>query len=129
MENPRTIEDILKAAGVARMGEVSDGYHTFDELYEHRVALFMLVCRLLCHHSWRSQLHGDGSCFLGWFVLGLFKTPGSQITYHLPMRLWERAAFAQTLDRAPEFDGHTSSDVLDRLSGLAVIEVQATRTG
>lgn len=25
-------------------GEVSDGYHTFDELYEHRVALFIALC-------------------------------------------------------------------------------------
>ena len=28
-------------------GDISDGYHTFDELYEHRIALFITLARLL----------------------------------------------------------------------------------
>lgn len=27
-------------------GDISDGYHTFDELYEHRCLLFIRLCLL-----------------------------------------------------------------------------------
>lgn len=103
------------------VGQVSDGYHTFDELYEHRVALFRAVCCMLAadgRNVWRSKLHSDGSAFDGWFVMGIDDTPGCQITYHLPMARWADTDFATTLERAPTFDGHTSADVLERLAGM-----------
>lgn len=28
-------------------GEVSDGYHTFNELYDHRIKLFITLCRVI----------------------------------------------------------------------------------
>jgi hypothetical protein len=104
------------------MGLISDGYHTFDELYSHRVQLFIALCKHLDYSGrewpWRSKLHSDGSSFEGWFVLGLYKKPGEQITYHLPMSKWDECRFAETLERAPEWDGHTSADVLERLKTL-----------
>lgn len=100
-------------------GQTSDGYHTFDELYEHRIALYLTLCRLLESEwgadVWKSRLHSDGSGFDGWFVLGVYRGPGDQITYHLPMSRWNDAPFAVELDRAPEFDGHTSADVIERI--------------
>jgi hypothetical protein len=105
--------------------DISDGSHTFDELYEHRFALWMVLCREFASNPahqhgprsevWRSRLHSDGSQYDGWFLLGIGKNPGEQITYHLPNEKWGCCEFAQTLERAPEFDGHTSADVLDRL--------------
>lgn len=114
-------------------GKISDGYHTFDELYDHRITLFIAVCRLWHFHcaptvfktvdgqvrnAWRSKLHSDGSSYDGWFVLGLMKSKGDQITYHLPLLRWDETDFAETLDTAPEFDGHTAADVLQRLKDL-----------
>lgn len=101
-------------------GEVSDGYHTFDELYDHRVTLWIALCRERCDHIsvWRSTLHSDGTTLPGWFVLGMYETPGRQITYHIPMERWDETGFAETRDSAPEFDGHTSEAVLDRLKNL-----------
>lgn len=104
-------------------GETSDGYHTFNELYDHRIVLFLALCRATDIVSpgiaiWRSKLHSDGSAFDGWFVMGIGTTPGEQITYHLPLSRWDDAAFAETRERAPEFDGHTSADVLERLNRL-----------
>lgn len=64
---------------------------------------------------WRSRLHHDGSAFDGWFIIGIGKEKGEQITYHLPERMWSDCDWAETLDRAPEWDGHTSADVLERL--------------
>ena len=103
---------------------VSDGYHTFGELYDHRITLFKLVCQLELEASseqgkpafvWRSKAHSDGSVWDGWFILGLNKEAGKQITYHLPVSEWDSCGFAETLDKAPDWDGHTSADVLQRL--------------
>jgi hypothetical protein len=114
--------------------EVSDGYHTFDELYEHRIALYIALCRGLAsiqaisdmaggfmtkdYYIWRSKLHADGSSFEGWFILGIDKEAGEQITYHLPLSRWDETDFAETLDNAPEWDGHTPQDVINRLKKL-----------
>lgn len=112
--------------------QVSDGYHTMDELYHHRIILYIALCRSLMgtmYHTedsdtpilrkiWRSKLHSDGSSFDGWFVLGIGKEKGEQITYHLPLSEWGQTEFAETLEKAPEFDGHTSDDVLLRLTNL-----------
>jgi hypothetical protein len=115
--------------------EVSDGYHTLDELYDHRIRLYIATCRLL-HRIytryqvqydgvapweqpvWRSKLHADGSAYDGWFILGIFRESGKQISYHLPLSVWEATDFAETLELAPEWDGHTSVDVLERLKTL-----------
>lgn len=107
--------------------KLSDGYHTFGELYEHRVELFITLCRIIESNLkiqsdgkgiWRSKYHSDGSSFDGWFIMGIFTISGAQISYHLPISKWEWTSFAKTLDKAPDFDGHTSKDVLTRLKSL-----------
>jgi hypothetical protein len=40
------------------------------------------------------------------------------MTYHLPLVEWDNTSFAQTLERAPEYDGHTPNDVLERIKAL-----------
>jgi hypothetical protein len=35
---------------------------------------------------------------------------GVQITYHLPEYKWTQTEFAETLERAPEWDCHTPAD-------------------
>lgn len=108
--------------------EADDDYHTFDELYEHRAALVLALARLRFILSkgdrgdddfnpvWCSKLHSDGTMYDGWFVIGFGLEPGDQITYHLPMKYWGHAIqWAHYRDRAPEWDGHTSQDVLKRL--------------
>ena len=44
-------------------GKISDGYHTFDELYAHRCTLFSAVMKSNKHLSWKSFFHDDGSNF------------------------------------------------------------------
>ena len=99
--------------------KISDGYHTFGELYEHRITLYIALCRKLEKgRVWRSRAHSDGSIWEGWFVLGIGDKSGEQITYHLPMSKWQETDFAETLDKSPDYDGHTSEDVLERISRL-----------
>lgn len=103
------------------LGHLSDGYHTFDELYDHRITLFIALCKQLemnCEYVWRSTLHSDGSAFDGWFIMGIHTDPGKQITYHLPLSRWSETDFAVTQEKAPEWDGHTPADVIERLKTL-----------
>lgn len=114
---------------------ISDGYHTFEELYEHRIINYINTCLYLhllnsgtikyvdvefprLHQVWKSKVHSDGSVWDGWFLLGIDKEAGKQITYHLPIEYWNNVLWAETLNKAPEWDGHTSADVLERLKSL-----------
>lgn len=104
---------------------ISDGYHTFGELYEHRIINYIKLAELAAISGdsksepvWRATVHSDGSVWKGWFLLGINTSPGKQITYHLPMSKWDDCKFAETLNRAPEFDGHTSQEVLQRIKNL-----------
>lgn len=100
-------------------GEISDGYHTFNELYEHRHILFIALCKK-SDNVWKSMKHSDNSEFKGWFILGINRQQGKQITYHLPLSKWHDCDFAETLDKAPLYDNHKSSDVLKRIMELKV---------
>lgn len=95
-------------------GEVSDGYHTFNELYDHRCALFLAFIRSSHCKSWKSRTHHDGKGWGGWFIVGL-ELPTGTISYHLPDKLWDVADFIPTRERAPEWDGHTPAMVVERI--------------
>lgn len=117
-----TIKDVNKL--IKKMGsyKISDGYHTFGELYEHRAMLFIALCSMVHLYSkrlkvWKSQKHFDGTMYKGYFILGIGTKKGEQITYHLPMEYWNNAV-VDYRSRAPKFDGHTSKDVLERLKKI-----------
>src|SRR5262245_56373579 len=98
------------------VGEFSDGYHTFNELYEHRFLLFLAMVKSRAGvPAYMSKVNYDGSSWDGWFVLWTL-TPVGQISYHLPMKYWDIAAqWATEKPRCDDYDGHTSQDVIDRM--------------
>lgn len=93
-------------------GETSDGYHTFNELYEHRVLLWINLC-LLQHPKmcYVVENHYDG-----WFLLGV-QTPQGQLSYHCPNKYLYLCKIFPRLQ--PEWDGHSSDDVIKRLLFIA----------
>lgn len=104
-------------------GSTSDGYHTFDELYEHRHRLFIALLHLQAvldwktwdePSPWKSKKHSDGSEMEWWFLAWTKNLDWEMITYHLPVLLWDDVAIRE-LSLAPEWDWHTSADVLERL--------------
>ena len=110
------IKDLSKKE-VLDPSKIDDGYHTFEELYRHRNLLFVHLCKVSCETKcevWRSVKNADGTMWKGWFVMGIHKEEGKQITYHLPIEFWEHTMFAETLDKGL-WDGHTSDDALQRL--------------
>lgn len=101
-------------------GETSDGYHTFNELYEFRklynAALFnewALQNKCNVHKSFK---HHDGElCFSGgWFIV-MATLPTGQISNHYENKDWDLFK-CEERECAEEWDGHTAKDVADRLT-------------
>lgn len=120
--NGASVGDINTLTGVRLKvdGGTSDSYHTFDELYYHRMILFSVICNQNKELAWKSRLHDDGTMFEDYFIVGL-KTPQGQFTYHYHKEYWDYFAVRE-LERAPKWDGHTSDDVIRLASLLEVVE-------
>jgi hypothetical protein len=103
------------------MSQVSDGYHTFAELYEHRMALTAAFLEALRYsrlgRSWRSKAHhpDDQEIPSGYFIVGVELGRFEQITYHYEMKHWDLFDMCEDKQHAPKWDGHTSNDVVKRL--------------
>lgn len=114
-------------------GEISDGYHTFNELYEFRkvynAALFNEWANADINNddgSWgnkhdvhKSWKHNNGElCFGGgWFIV-VAVLPSGQISNHYEAKDWDLFKIPETEKAKYEFDGHTPADVLKRLRSL-----------
>lgn len=94
---------------------VSDGSHTFGELYHHRAMLFATICNMNKDISWKSYLHSNGDMIKNFFIVGV-DTPEGQFSYHYPLEYWS-VFKVEVLSLAPEWDGHTSEDI-DRLLSI-----------
>lgn len=88
---------------------ISDGYHTFDELYLHRMILSSLFFNSHPDKSWKSKQHHDGTMFDGMFIVGI-ETPKGQYSYHYKLEHWDLFDVAP-MEYAPEYDGHTPQDI------------------
>ena len=60
---------------------ISDGYHTFGELYFHRMVLSSIVFNTYKDKSWKSKLHSDGTMYDNYFIVGI-DTEKGQYSYH-----------------------------------------------
>lgn len=129
--------DAIAVESHVDIAQVTDGYHSFDELYQHRHALFIALCcelRISGTNVWYSHTHHDGSGYPSWVLVGADLHTGldangdvTPISYHLPATYIPHldAAGVTFVSRAPYWDGHTSHDVIDRL--LAAYGDSATR--
>lgn len=107
---------------------VSDGYHTFDELYEFRKLYnAQLFNEWANGHKegfgvkygvYKSKKHYDGEdCFGGgWFIV-MATLPSGQISNHYELKDWDLFNIPER-EKADEWDGHSSADVLERLKNL-----------
>lgn len=97
-------------------GETSDGYHTFNELYEYRMlynAAFFNAERYFGQH--KSKRHADGElCFGGgWFIV-MIQLPTGQVSNHYELKDWDLFDIPER-ERADEWDGHTPQEAAKRL--------------
>lgn len=139
----KEIQEKINSLPQEMIGELSDGYHTFNELYEFRkmynAALFNAwaikdeVIRTYAintkteidknsqvyknvHKSWK---HNDGElCFGGgWFIVSAM-LPTGQISNHYPASDWDLFRVPICEKALFEYDNHTPQDVISRLKSL-----------
>jgi hypothetical protein len=100
---------------VEKVEDISDGYHTFKELYHHRMVLFSIICNQNKNISWKSFLHQDGTMFKDYFIVGIDTVKG-QYSYHYHKDNWNYFK-VKVLEKAPAYDGHKPNDI-DRLKSI-----------
>lgn len=103
--------------------QISDGFHTFVELYTHRRALTAVLAAVASSEgdSWRSkQHHPDDSPMFegGYFIVGI-ELPTGTITYHYKLEHWDDFAAVPELPHAPKWDGAMPADTVTRCLELA----------
>ena len=98
------------------IGDFSDGYHTFNQLYYQRMMLFATLVKTYKERAWKSLRHESGElCFGGgWFIVGI-DTPEGSYTYHYETKDFHLFD-CQELPTAKHWDGHTEEDVTRLLS-------------
>lgn len=90
---------------------ISDGYHTFQDLYKQRLYLTAALFNAYPELAYKTRKHVDGSpCFDGKWFLVVIETPEGQYSYHYENRYWNLFKIPE-LKKAKGFDGHTSKDV------------------
>lgn len=111
------IKAICDIARIDEIGELSDGYHTFNGLYHQRAVLFAALVKAYKDKAWKSLRHENGEkCFGGgWFIVGI-DTPAGSYTYHYEDEYWSMFD-CEVLERGKHWDGHTDKDV-ERLMTL-----------
>lgn len=146
------ISDLVKLNPDFPVELISDGYHTFKELYEFRMlynaALFnewsktsdkkytayvkikdeyikAYISNYAVHKSWN---HHDGEpCFGGgWFIVSAM-LPTGLISNHYKAEYWDYFKVPEVEKALFEFDGHTSEDVQKRLTSLILGNGSANR--
>lgn len=94
---------------------ISDGSHTFGELYHHRAILFAVICNTYKENSWKSWKHEDNTMYEDYFIVGVTTAKGNY-TYHYYKDYWDIFKVKE-LPNAPAYDGHKPEDI-DRLFTL-----------
>lgn len=97
-------------------GQISDGYHTFDELYYYRMlynaAFFNTLPKRIVH---KSKRHYTGEeCFGGGMFIVMAELPTGQISNHYDLEYWDLFKIPEREIAAP-WDGHTPQEAAERL--------------
>jgi hypothetical protein len=121
------MSDVVNAAmqvlSHEQRNSVSDGHHTFKELYDTRAAMCAVMWNMWAmmgvYEAFKSRFHADGTpCSDGWFIIGA-NLPTGKIFYHYPDNFWGLFACAAP-ERPPyDFDGGNTGTSIERLTALA----------
>ena len=114
-------------------GNISDGYHTFNELYEYRLlynaSMFNELAKQGLYDVHKSKLHSDGTIPFGdenWFIVQA-ELPTGQISNHYEMKDWDLFQ-VPVKEKANLYDGHSPQDVAKRLREFLTPKPQYPKT-
>lgn len=122
--NLKTIVTLPSLNYIEDSNVVSDGYHTFGELYDFRTVLnaglfneWFLNNKYDCH---KSKKHNNGSIPFNdnnYFIVSA-KLPDGIISFHYELKFWDLFKIPEVEKALFEYDDHTSYDVLNRIMNI-----------
>lgn len=125
----------LKEEKVIETSNITDKWHTFGDLYNHRMAFTIALCnainllnidklliegredpKVYCYKSKRHHNNEKDPMFEGSFIV-VIESPGGQISYHYDLEEWDKFKVEERYEPNP-YDGHTPDDTIVRLINL-----------
>ena len=131
----------LKDGGVISTKNISDKWHTFQDLYDHRMAFTIALCNAMhtiniledsaaydnavmeefipttyCYKSKRHHDNDNDPMFEGSFIV-VIESPQGQISYHYKLAEWDKFRIEERYE-PNVYDGHTPADTIVRLTNL-----------
>lgn len=125
----------LKEEKVIETSNITDKWHTFGDLYNHRMAFTIALCNAInllnkahrlivdkevlgiyCYKSKRHHNNEKNPMFEGSFIV-VIESPQGQISYHYDLEEWDKFKIEERYEPNP-YDGHTPDDTIIRLINL-----------
>jgi hypothetical protein len=118
----------LKDSKLISTKNISDKWHTFGDLYHHRMAFNIALCNAInimdnelhnlegdtyCYKSWKHYDNEKDPMFEDSFIV-VIESPFGQISYHYNSKYWDKFNIPEK-EKANEYDGHTPDDTAERL--------------
>lgn len=108
-KDPKKVSDYKKMTE-SNMKDISDGYHTFEDLYMHRRVLSSIIFSMFPQYAWKSWKHEDGTMFDDSFITGVSIPGVGDYSYHYHNEFWDEFD-VQEVEFAPVYDGHKPEDI------------------
>ena len=103
--------------------DISDGYHTFNELYMHRKLLYIALCLKDADKCvWADHEEWDS-------IVLVYNSPEGQISYHIDydQKMLIHGKIKEVPFGEHKWDGHSSNDVVQRLQWICEEENEPGR--
>ena len=100
--------------------KLNEQQELIEELYDFRLTYNALLFNEWAENQkyevYKSRRHNDGKlCFDGEYFIVVAQLPTGQVTNHYHIRHWNMFKINEYEKVKEDFDGHTSSDVIERL--------------
>jgi hypothetical protein len=108
----------LRKSGTS-VKNISDGNHTFADLYFQRMSLLSVICSCYPELSWKSKKHFDEEndpMYNDDFLAGINTSEGV-VTYHIKLKYWDLFDIPE-IERGPKYDGYNNNEALRRIISL-----------
>lgn len=112
------VVELERLEALRQSGELSDGHHSYTELYEQRM-LYHAHLAQRWHAEGvpvvKSRRHDTGElCFNGEYFIVVMELATGQVSQHYPIAAWELFQ-VPSQERPPEWDGHDAATAAKRL--------------
>ena len=98
--------------------QVSDVYHTFEDLYKRELVLFRLIsslCPKLCFKTLKHFDEDNDPMFNGDFMVGIY-TPLGPASYHFKLKYLDKFSHIEFQDCGPRYEGYTEEEKNERIN-------------